>query len=79
MLDLFRNEKLEILGPEYSNESVKSIIKSMMPFDWTNDYSINNELLMPTLVMRNLKDMGDGVLYEGQWDSDLNVPYGRGI
>ena len=29
--------------------------------------------------MRSVQDIGEGNVYQGQWDDKLNVPWGRGI
>lgn len=51
----------------------------MNPFDWSNDAGFQSETTMHPLVMRHLCDVGDGNIYEGQWDGELEVPCGRGV
>ena len=77
-MELFINKKLEIFKPEHNNDTVNKIIESMNPFDWSNDQGFHLENTS-TLVMSSLRDVGDGNLYEGQRDADLDIPAGRGV
>ena len=78
-MELFINNKLEIFKPEHNNDTVNKIIQSMNPFDWSNDQGFSLEHTNHPLVMSSLRDVGDGNMYEGQRDAELDIPVGRGV
>lgn len=50
------------------------MIETLPPFDWTNTATFGSEVSTNRLVLKKLTDLGEGNMYEGQWDVELNMP-----
>ena len=66
---------LDIFKPEFNKKVNLEIIEKMEPMDWAN-LEVNDNV---NRVIKELLIDHNGLIYQGEWDAQLDEKDGRGV